>query len=288
MLFYGSCLRNGTSEGVLDFYVLVDSYRATYEGLALALGNALLPPNVFYLVTPNPDPQSGGPATLHCKYAVISLADFEHCVSATSIHSYIWARFAQPARLMYARDPEARGAVARCVTQAVLTFVHRLMVFLPANGRVQRFSMAALWQDALRRTYSAELRPESGDSARSIYEADSERYEAAGIAALETLQSRGWLERVTTRASAVEVEMKPVRRAAARARWRLTRPISKALGVLRLFKTAATFGDWLPYALWKLERHSGVQLELSERQQRHPLIFAWPVILRLISQRTLR
>ena len=49
VLFYGSCLRQHTSEGVLDFYVLVDSYRAVFASRVLAVLNAVLPPNVFYL-----------------------------------------------------------------------------------------------------------------------------------------------------------------------------------------------------------------------------------------------
>ena len=31
ILFYGSCLRAGTTEGIMDFYVLVDRYRAVYR-----------------------------------------------------------------------------------------------------------------------------------------------------------------------------------------------------------------------------------------------------------------
>jgi len=84
------------------------------------------------------------------------------------------------------------------------------------------------------------------------------------------------------------VSMQPRRRRALRLRWLLTRPLAKGLAVLRLFKTATTFGDWLPYALWKLERHSGATVELSERQRRHPLIFAWPVIFGLLRRRALR
>ncbi len=49
VLFYGSCLRRRTSEGVLDFYVLVDTYRDAYHSHLLAWANAALPPNVFYL-----------------------------------------------------------------------------------------------------------------------------------------------------------------------------------------------------------------------------------------------
>jgi hypothetical protein len=40
--------------------------------------------------------------------------------------------------------------------------------------------------------------------------------------------------------------------------------------------------------LWKLERHSGRKIDLTERQRAHPLIFAWPIILPLLVSRNLR
>jgi hypothetical protein len=55
-----------------------------------------------------------------------------------------------------------------------------------------------------------------------------------------------------------------------------------------LLKSALTFGDWLPYALWKLERHTGTRVELTDRQRRAPLIWGWPVIVKLLWQRALR
>ena len=68
----------------------------------------------------------------------------------------------------------------------------------------------------------------------------------------------------------------------------MRRPVAKALACLGLVKTAATFGDWVPYVLWKLERQSGVQIEVSEAQRRHPLLFGWPVLIRLLRLRVLR
>jgi hypothetical protein len=56
----------------------------------------------------------------------------------------------------------------------------------------------------------------------------------------------------------------------------------------QLLKTAFTFGDWLPYALWKLERHSGARLVASARQRRHPFLFGWPLLVRALRQRALR
>ena len=51
LVFYGSCLRKQTDEGVLDFYAIVDDYSKAYDSRALAFANRALPPNVFYLET---------------------------------------------------------------------------------------------------------------------------------------------------------------------------------------------------------------------------------------------
>jgi hypothetical protein len=257
----------------------VDDYRKAYRSLYLRVINALVPPNVFFL---SRDTELG---TLRCKYAVISRAAFERGVSPECWLPYFWARFSQPALVTYARDDAARNLAVEGCVQSVLTLVQRLGVFLPAHGEVQRFSPAALWQEALRRTYSAELRTESDETIRSHYHADPERYDAVTGPALETLRQRGWLDRVDARGPAFEVHIAPARRRGARLRWQLAWPLGKALAVVRLLKNATTFGDWVPYILWKLERHTGQPVEVTERQRRHPFLFGWPVLARLLWRR---
>ena len=66
------------------------------------------------------------------------------------------------------------------------------------------------------------------------------------------------------------------------------RPYARAIGLVRLVKTAWTFGDWVPYVLWIMEKHTGRPIELSDRQRRHPFIYAWPIIIPLLLTRTLR
>lgn len=289
IVFYGSCLRKHTDEGVLDFYVLVDSYRTSYGGPGwLAGANALLPPNVFYLEAPAMLGAERPPSLVRCKYGVVSTRDFETLVGPAALHPYIWARFAQPALLVWARDDAARETVERCGARAICTLIERLGPFLPARGKIQRFSFAALWQDAFRRTYRTEFRSESADSIRSLYQANPARYERATRLALDVLREQHQIDSFATFVSAAEVSGSPPRRLASRLRWRLAWPLAKALSLLRLFKTATTFGDWLPYVLWKLERHGSVRLELTDRQRRYPLVFGWPLILQLLRQRTLR
>ncbi len=278
VLFYGSCLRRGTTEGVLDFYVLVDRYRDAYKSRPLAWANAALPPNVFYLET---DTEIG---TLRCKYAVISCDDFDRGARPGGFRSSIWARFCQPALAVWTRDDAARGRIANAVREAVLTAIDRVVPLMADPLGIARFDAKQLWLRVLQETYSAEWRTESPESIRSLYAADPERYAAATRGALDALAVRGRLH-VETDGEGYEIRLightasgtRPVRR-----------PLAKLVYLLGLFKSIATFGDWLPYALWKLERHTGNRVELTERQRRHPLIWGWPVLLRVLWKRDLR
>src|SRR5690606_34136380 len=54
--------------------------------------------------------------------------------------------------------------------------------------------------------------------------------------------------------------------------WRLRRLCGKTLNALRLIKAAFTFNGGLDYAVAKIERHSGVKIELTEKERRHPLL----------------
>ncbi|MGH7961696.1 MAG: hypothetical protein ACRERD_07685 [Candidatus Binatia bacterium] len=302
ILFYGSCLRTQRTEGgVLDFYVLVDSYRAAYSSRALAWLNTLLPPNVFYLEVKR------GAQTFRAKYAVVSTTDFAYAASPRSLHSSVWARFCQPTLLVYARDESARTAVIHAVVRAVLTMIARIVALLPASGDSVRFQPRDLWQHGFAETYRAELRPERVETIRGIYEADPGRYDRVAFAALHELEREGLLQmcgqgpqpsgEMTPQQLATGnwqlatdwgVTMTAQQRRQARLGWRLRRPLMKGLYVLRLVKSAATFGDWLPYVLWKLERHTGVRIEASERQRKHPILCGWPIILRFLWRRALR
>ncbi len=277
VLFYGSCLRRRTSEGVLDFYVLVDTYRAAYQSRLLAWANAALPPNVFYLEIES----ELGP--LRCKYAVISLTDFERGARPGGLRSGIWARFCQPALAVHLRDASAREAVLASVVESTVTAVSRTLYELPTRNGSTRFTTAALWQRVLRGTYSAELRPEAPSTIQSLYEADPGRYDRAARAVLARMGA-------DVRGAGAEIEaiLPAVSKASTRRDWSRLRPLAKLVYFVQLLKSAATFGDWLPYVLWKLERHTGRKIVPSERQRRHPFLFGWPLLLRVLWQRDLR
>jgi hypothetical protein len=284
ILFYGSCLRRGTLEGVLDFYVLVDGYRAAHRSLVQAALGWLLPPNVFYLEIPADG--AGGPP-LRAKYAVISTRHFLRAARGRRLDCRIWSRFCQPARLVHARDAEARAAAEKAVLSATLTAVDRMINWLPTLGALQRFAPGALWTTAFRETYRAELRGEKAETIDAIYDAQRERFDRVARAALRVLEGRGRL-RVREVGDELEVEADPAWRASARRAWRVRRPLAKALAIAGLVKTPLTFDGWVDYAVWKVERHSGVRIELSDRQRRRPLLHAGPILVRLWRERALR
>jgi hypothetical protein len=282
VLFYGSGLRDQTDAGVLDFWVIVDDYHAAYQNRLQAMINRVAPPNVFYL-----EREHDG-CILRAKYGIIDRSAFEKGTSLDAWHPYVWARFAQPVRALACRDEEAKTFLTSAVANAIVTMVGRLVCVLPARAGLLRFSLAAFWQEAFRRTYDSERRPEAEELIRGLYSANVKRYDQAATLAIQHLATQGHFADATAHPRAFSVELSAREQRNGRLRWRLMRPYARVLGLIRLAKTAFTFGDWVPYVLWKLERHTGHRIELSERQRKHPLVFAWPIILPLLLRRNLR
>lgn len=282
VLFYGSCLRRDTPQGVMDFYALVDDYRSAYSSRALAFANAMLPPNVFYLELESPL------GTLRSKYAVVSMRDFERGVRPGGIRSGLWARFCQPALAAYVRDSDAGNRVTTAVAEAVVTAVARVVPLLCDASGAARFDSETLWLRVLNETYASEWRTEAPETIRSLYDADPPRYLTATRAALTELAARG---EISSAESAQQFQVQRLAGAAAdsgdRARG-ARRAAAKFIYFFGLLKSAVTFGDWLPYALWKLERHTGRKVVLTDRQRRHPFIWGWPVLWRVVRERDLR
>ncbi|MBX3024843.1 hypothetical protein KF840_08020 [bacterium] len=267
ILFYGSCLRaNDDQYSLLDFYVLVDRYRGLGTSRLYAALNALLPPNVYYLRA-NEDGRS-----VQCKYAVVSLADFARHTSARAFQPYFWARFAQPCALVYAADAAAERAVVEALAAAVTTFVGKGLPLLPAPCAVRD-----LWTTQLTLSYGAELRAERAAVADRLYAAAPGRYERVTRAALPRLPFPAAMRPV---GGEMGVDAR-CRRGAAAARWRVRRYYGKWLSLLRILKSALTQEGSVEYAIWKVERHSGLKIDPSWREQRHPLLALGEQVVRM-------
>ena len=270
LLFYGSSLRSGNAlEGLVDLYVVVDNYRSAYGRFLPAVFNKLLPPNVYYLeVTVNGQ-------RVRAKYAVITLRDLERGTSMRWFHSYLWGRFSQPCGLLYNRDEETGQRVLRALAQAMTTFLTRVLPALP-----ERLDCAAIWQQGLALSYRAELRAEKPQRAVHLYEYWQDHYRAATALAMHTLPFDIQRQQDTSRLL-YSVSMPQHTRLLGRLGWLLRRIQGKLLSLLRLVKASFTFQGGIDYIAWKLERHTGVPVEVTPKVRRHPLIYGWGLLWRL-------
>jgi hypothetical protein len=275
ILVYGSWLR-GKRDTMLDFYVLVENYRtlgSAWQGLMCRL----LPPNVYHIHQQR-DGQLADESGLRAKYALLTLKRFRKCME-TDFHSYFWARFAQPCEVLFARDEATRETLTAALNIAPATFIRRV---LPAMD--DRFSSADLWTRGLALTYQCELRTESSDRGDSIYSFNPAWYDARTIAYArehDSLSEADGDGQYQNKSAAMSRKLSPFT-------WWLRRVQGKLLSMLRLVKAAFTFNEPLEYLLWKIERHSGIYIEPTPRQLKHPLIFAWPLLWKLYRQGAFR
>lgn len=273
IVYYGSCLRGGDpTAGLVDFYVIVDRYRAAHANRVSAAANQLLPPNVYYL-------ECGSEvATLRCKYAVVTLDDLQHGVAHGRLSS-LWGRFAQPVAIVHAANETVREAVRACCGQAVITLLNQSLPALESP-----MMPADAFGAALALSYGGELRTESGDRGSRIAEQDRPEY------ARRLHAARGHLAFDTEPCDDGRIDWRPstAQRQHALRAWRLRAPAGHAVSVLRLAKACFTFDNAIDYAAWKLERHTGVAIAVTPRLRRHPLIYAWPVLWRLYRDGVLR
>ena len=255
VLFYGSCLRGGDDdEKILDFYVLVDDLAAANKSKILGFLNNLLPPNVFYREI------SFDERTIRSKYAVMSLDGFSRSMRPGRLTTSIWARFAQPSALAFCADGETEKRITESLVRAIVTATGEVAPTYEWN-----FTGDELWSRAFELTYRAELRSENATSkGREVFQEYGERYRRITGPAL--------------RVSGLEMQRGDGGRYAhhyGRGRvwlWRVRKVTGKVVSFLRLVKGSFTFTGGIDYLAWKIRRHSGVEIEVSPWQRRHPIL----------------
>ncbi|NBU85025.1 MAG: hypothetical protein EBS21_10690 [Sphingomonadaceae bacterium] len=252
ILFYGSCLREARLDGLmLDFYLIVSDYRAAYDARWMATANRLIPPNVF------PFAHAG----LAAKYAVLSEADFAALTLPSASTVSVWARFAQPSRLVWAADDAARSRSIAAVAQAAPT------LFALARPLAGSDYPIKIWRTGFARTYGCELRAERKDRSGSIVDADEARYRQFGAA----------IPKITT-----------MTRPAAERIWRGLQRRGKRASIWRLAKASLTFAGGIDYLAWKINRHAGTAITITPWQRRHPILAAFFLVPKLLRQGAVR
>ena len=255
VLFYGSCLREKQLDGLmLDFYLIVSDYAAAYPKRWLATANRLIPPNVFPFAH----------NSLAAKYAVLSEAHFAELTKREASTVSVWARFAQPTRLVWASNEAARLNAVLAVAESGPA------LFSLAMPLVDEADPVAIWRAGFAQTYRAELRAERTDRSGSIVDSDEARYRQFGQALLDGGVT-GFADRPT-----------------AERRWSQLQRSGKRASVARLAKASLTFAGGIDYLAWKINRHAGTQIAIQPWQRRWPLLGAIMLLPKLLRQGAVR
>lgn len=254
VLFYGSNLRTGSLDGVLDFYILLpgDSESAIW-------------PTVSY------HEREFEGLTLRAKVATMRLSTFARAASGELTDTTIWARFVQPSALIWAEDDAARADVIAAIAAASVTAARLAAALGPVSGTAEDY-----WRALFRATYSAEFRVEKGGRENDILSVNADHFagllplalDAAGIPAGQD-------------GAQLTPRLTPHERARILGWWKRRRRMGKPLNLLRLVKASTTFEGAARYAAWKIERHTGMPVKLTPFRERYPLLAAPQVLLDL-------
>jgi hypothetical protein len=254
-LFYGSVLRTGDLDGVLDFYLLTEDPPAKgWRGWA---ARRLWPEVSFHQA------EVGG-RILQAKVATMPLSTFAAAAAGGVLDTTIWTRFVQPCVLAFAAAPAVETVVIGAIAAACETAARYAAALGPARGRAEDY-----WQALFRRTYAAELRVEKPGREREIIGYDRPRYDA--------LLPLSWSSAGIAFTAADGVLQPALQDAEARrlaAAWRRREAFGRPLNIARLVKAAFTFEGAARYAAWKIERHTGVVVPLNPWRERHPILAA--------------
>jgi hypothetical protein len=189
---------------------------------------------------------------------VLSEADFDALNRADANTVSVWARFAQPTRIVWADDEPAREAAIAAVAQATPAL---LSLAGPMAASAEPLD---LWRTGFALTYGCELRAERNNRSGSIVDAEPERYQRFAEAAA----------------------IVPVANAAKR--WGQLRRRGKWISIARLAKASLTFAGGIDYLAWKINRHAGTQIEIKPWQRRWPLLGAVVLVPKLFRQGAIR
>lgn len=260
VIFYGSNLRTGSLEGVLDFYLLLPGEpeggiwpRVSYREWEYA--------------------GQGEPVTLRAKIATVTLATFAKAACGELIDTTIWARFVQPCAIIWTADDPAQSALLNALKSAAKTAARLAAALGPDEGSEWQF-----WKALFGATYSAELRVEKAGREDTILETHKAHFVGLFPAALE---AQAIACPLGASGDSYAPQISAADKAATLRWWNKRRRLGKPLNIVRLLKATTTFEGAARYGAWKVERHTGQKIPLTQWQEDHPILaapsFIWKV-----------
>lgn len=285
VVFFGSRYL-GTSPNATsacDLFVVVEDYLRFYRARprevpgargpkTLARLNRVLPPNILSY------PASGDDAG--AKLFIISRAQFARALARRSPDHFAKGRLTQDVVVLDARGETERRWAEGLLDEARRSAVDWVPAFLAPVREGRSFDVEDFCLRMLEVSYAHEIRPEPAARVREVHDAQRMFFAATYGEILEAAARDGRLKREGAR---FRVVVPPS--ALERLRWISYFRRSKSRATLRWLKYTMTYDDWLDYLVRKVERRTGIAVEITPLERRLPFLLLWPKVIRVLRKR---
>lgn len=183
----------------------------------------------------------------------------------------IWARFVQPSALIWQRNKAAREEVIAAIADAAKTAARLATALGPESGHAEEY-----WRALFRATYQAEFRVEKAGREDSILSVNAAHFDGLLPLAMDAAGIAYHRDGAT-----LTPMMEPSEKRRIINWWKRRRRMGKPLNVTRLIKASTTFDGAARYAAWKIERHTGVPVDVTPFREKHPVLAAPGVLFSL-------
>ncbi len=276
VLLFGSRLTGTTPDrfSAYDLVVIVDAYGPFYRGLSgaglhrrspwlLALLAKVLAPNVIAF-----DPGLSGGELAKCM--ILTRSDFERSCSDRARDHFVLGRMAQRVEIVFARSQKARAWVDETLAAARRDVLRWAGPWLeePLTAQGVARGMISL-------SYASEFRPESRGRSDSVFEAQRDDLVPAYRSILEQAEREGLVRQSAGGWNWIGPP-------AGRRRLRFYFLVSRVRATARWLKHSLTFNDWITYVQRKIERRTGMSVEVTRWERRLPYLLLWPKVIRVV------
>lgn len=281
VLLFGSRLVDSNPDrySAYDLVLVVEDYWSLFRRLDEAgrlrrsprlfklLSGVLPPTNISYRVEPD--------FPVIAKFMISSWDHLERALSLSAPDHFCLGRLMHRVALIHARSEKEREDVVQLLADARRTSLTWVAPFLR-----EPFSTAEFTRAMLQVSFRGEIRPESDSRPEEVARSQDDFLRVVYGSLLEEACRSDVLVRE-------EGGFRFVRPPSilARFRWGLYFRWSGLRSTARWFKHMLTFEEWLDYIHRKVERRLGLDIELTERDRRYPLIFLWPKLFRVLRVR---
>lgn len=279
IILFGSQLVRASPDlhSAWDLVVVVDRYGPFHRALVAAghhrrpawllsaLGR-MLPPNITAFQV-----HESGPVA---KCAIVSAPAFERALGPRARDHFLKGRMVQQVAPIWVRSAADARWVEECLGAARQDVLRWAGPFVE-----QPFTGSDLAHRMLQVSYGGEVRPESANRVEAVFQAQRAYLTRTYEAVLREAERQGRVRSVGEGRFALDPPMGP----GDRLRTGLYFAWSKVRATLRWGKHILTFNDWLTYIQKKVERRTGLEIEISPWERRLPLLLLWPKVFRVLT-----